>query len=1640
MSDTRIHRYRLVSAITLLSAGQLYGQSTLATFNLTESFGVQWPVQNLEMKYNGSYPNHSSTRLMRQDGKEMPYQWISGSDCWDSTAVNGCILVQDGLPAGSLSSPYTTTYTLQGGIAPQASVTNPVTITAGTCVTGIAGWIIANGLGGFCVPRSETAPYDTAPIQGLQLADGSWTGGAAGSPNLIYTNPTSAFLGVSDVQNSGANASQLRTAASTLFTSETTSFVEAGSLKTVVQLAYTGTAPVYYLSPGTLTASTSSTVTLSNIYTDAPMVMFYNAGGHQTLPGTLQFTTVYYLSNCTNVAGVRNSSPTTCQLATSLGGPPLNNIGAYNGTVNYSEIYDAPNSPSHLTVTLTMYANTPGFMIDDDTNTVTQWFVPMFMESGHVFPNTRRYRAALANSVSCGYETPLTITNVTNTTPPVVTVSGRINASTGDQVTISGVAGATGVNGTFYICNPSQQNGTFQLYSASSCSGSSPAAGGTYSSGGVAKPVYTDWNLRNSRDAFYDLTYATSQIPGNTCIATTIAALGSDDPPNWFGSGFYDMAYNSTAGSSAPVVGIFRGRQSVQFNISDPDSQFGSLTGWYASNSHWITNAQAFGLNVATALDNAASEVHQQFGVYIGTVGQLNPPDNMQPIGFLQAQLAGPNLSSLYAYALCGPASCYSDPSGGWQYPFYDSADLSALQTWIGNTTNYNNMVSSAGGSGAAASAVYQLWNGLSGSNPAGAATSALMTLLNSSGYLQGIGYLVSSASYSGTGPYTVTATVGPHALQVGNSILITFNNQASWNCNGCAVTAVTPTTFSYTLSTAPSGSSGYGTTHQLGLSSVVNDIANGPGRWTQTYYAYQLFQNNLGNTLPVCAALLHSGYLTTAQTQGCKSILALSGSLIWDKDWLCTGVDTTNQILGSASCSGANLGLQNQLQLYVAYRSQAADMLYFHPYLSTKVAAGNGYIVANLANAFNQYGAGPGSLHYQGNYTEPNYQNFQVGALNGQFSFSNPQYYWNQHIQWWLSGATPPEPRFGNLRKCLSDGDGNTEALCSSYAGDIAEGLYATNATSSGNGQWMWTQMNPGNLFTGVPPYTLDIYSSFSVNPTLPSITPNLTSNNFPGYWSAMRFGFGTPHETTVNFINGDFYSSQGHRHIDQGQVSIYAHNAPLAIDWNANLYYPETGAGYMHNRITYDTDLGALTSWSDTSDLVIPGVEANQVETGTTAPSSSNTNFAAFQNSNQSIATFKYSGGNTWTRLVRTIAADSEYPVIYVEDSFLTANGTVDTSGKTLTWNLMAECTMTGTTTGNCTPVSTPAGNITPVYRNSTGCPVSEIPTQYPSNTDTSGQAPYTLANGLQAFHFTGMQWPAHATNGINWDLWEIPSSGAAQFLLGHWSHGCNTAVEMTEFYLTNKTNPDMGYGQTGGPFISTSNQMESQDILRVHDTGVFKTVMAPYRKSETPTRTFTSGSCTNGVGGTVYQMVTGSETTCFNDSAMSFTNGTEQVLTTYDGSTQSAFGLTATGGAQELVNNGTGTITWTIEDITAGTRCIMLPSGTWYASTPVQHANGQFCYYHGGSPQPTPAVLTFTQNPVTIHSVTLGYDAPPSAAQVAVQFGSGTNYVAVSSCSPTCSVSLELPAGTYTEQHTFMDVNGNAITSSQPRSATY
>jgi hypothetical protein len=687
--------------------------------------------------------------------------------------------------------------------------------------------------------------------------------------------------------------------------------------------------------------------------------------------------------------------------------------------------------------------------------------------------------------------------------------------------------------------------------------------------------------------------------------------------------------------------------------------------------------------------------------------------------------------------------------------------------------------------------------------------------------------------------------------------------------------------------------------------------------------------------------------------------------------------------------------GLSNQFLAYIQYRNLFPAMIPSYTVMQPHISSAIQFTASSLSTYFQCTGAVQGSENYQNAYMEPAYATFQAFALQGYLSYGN-YCNWDQGYPLWeMDTMTPPEPRFGNVRKHVEIGAGYADA--NKRIGLLATGLQASYPTVSANLAWMWQQSNNSTYQTQDNAF---ITTLAQINPLLPATPPTLTSNTIPGYWSHSRYNFSTPHETALWFINGGFYSEGGHRDFDDGQVTIYAHSAPLAIDYTtSNASLPSEGM-YLHNRVVFDSELSSLN-------IVSGGWTGSNPSTalGELFGSPTNTCFMAFTYSTKSCATFLLpADGTTWNRDVLHINADPTYPLIYVNDTF--PSGSSASSGKTVSWNMMADYTQ---------PVSTPSGSVTPTVRVST---CTSTPNQYPSTGTV-----YALSTGWQPFSFTGFAWPQHATQGINWNMWVNAPAGDGQFFLGNWGAGpnCNTGIPDNEYNTANGTAAVFHDGGTTGYY-------EQQDILRVHSAGSIGTLFAPYRKTETPTETLSSQTC-----GT--QIVLGSETTCFNNSAMTYTNGTAYVLTTYDSSTQTAFNMTASGGAQELVQNGA-TITWTISDIVAGTRNATLPTGTWSPSIPVQYSNGTYSYYSAGGAQPTPVVITFTQQQAALRTVALDYAAPTGATQIRVKFGSTVNYAALASCNPVCSITMQSPTGTWPEQHDFLNGNGAIVASSLPQ----
>ncbi len=670
----------------------------------------------------------------------------------------------------------------------------------------------------------------------------------------------------------------------------------------------------------------------------------------------------------------------------------------------------------------------------------------------------------------------------------------------------------------------------------------------------------------------------------------------------------------------------------------------------------------------------------------------------------------------------------------------------------------------------------------------------------------------------------------------------------------------------------------------------IVTALANGDNRFDSTFHYYQLGLQTSPSTV-VLNAILMDANTTLPQKTLAKAELALFGSLFWDNDWF----PVENN-------SGEGAGLANQVQQYLQYRTQSATAIPSHPFLATKVTQALQYPADLFRDYFSTTGAPSGSTHYQSAFLEPLIVNFENLAATGLLSMNDPK--WLAYSSWELSSLTPPEPRFGNVRKSYSNGDGNTSANV--RGGMLGTALRDVSPVVAGNLMWAWRSMNSPTVLTEDSQFLTTIAA---IDPSVPAVTPLLGSVNIPGYHASERHGFGTPNETAVWLIDGGFYSLGGHRHYDDGQVTIYSQAAPLAIDWNANLYSPATPGRFQHNSVVFDTEL--LHPWNADQ----PGL----ADAPTLLQNPTNTEFAAFSGSTTATASFTASDSTLWTRTVRTMAFNPAYPVIYIRDTF---SGPGAGIGKTLTWNMMA-----------AGPVDTPAGPVTPLPRFSAGC--QSVAGELPS----SGNV-YGLETGLQQFTFTGVPWVKHPAGGINWDLYTLSGSGTAQFNLGNWGHGCHASREAAEFLRA-----------SGRSFA------ETQHILRVHDTGAFTTILMPYAKAARPDRIVTQDAC-----GT--RIAQASETLCFTDSVAQYGRATANVLTVYDGTTQSAFDVTAAGGPQEIVIED-GRLTWTIGGATPGDRTLILPD-VWQPVHPVAHTGNKFTRNYPGGLQAAPVVMVFRFKP--------------------------------------------------------------------------
>ncbi len=436
---------------------------------------------------------------------------------------------------------------------------------------------------------------------------------------------------------------------------------------------------------------------------------------------------------------------------------------------------------------------------------------------------------------------------------------------------------------------------------------------------------------------------------------------------------------------------------------------------------------------------------------------------------------------------------------------------------------------------------------------------------------------------------------------------------------------------------------------------------------------------------------VLGSGALTPDEQTRVKAAAVLFANVLWDDD-----------VVPLFEGHGLNLGTANMPVQQQAYRDFYALLLAEHPTMRDRAAQVATRVRNTVGTIVNEHGAEMGGTHYIAASFVPTLNTLlQVKQRGGADPFAmEPRL--AKFAEFYLNLLTPPEPRVGGKRALISLGDSSTEP--SEMFGTLGTGFRDADPHLSARLMGAWQAAGkPQSGFFGTTLLTID--------DTLPVGDPQLGDATFPGYYSVLRHGWGTPDETAVWIVNGDFYTD--HRHEDHGSVVIYALGAPLSIDWGS-LYTPHVPGGYMHSGVVMDDTLDQ--PW----DRDAPALGAGHGWGRSTQEA-----FVSFPDG--AYVRSRFARGTTvWTRAITSIRTDASYPILVVRDTF---RGAGAAAPKVMTLNLMA--------TGE---VLTPAGKVNPPLR-------------------THAAAEHTASD------------PAHQRYGVDWDVY-IVSAQSQQALIGNWA----------------------------------------------------------------------------------------------------------------------------------------------------------------------------------------------------------------------------------------------------------------------------
>ncbi len=621
-------------------------------------------------------------------------------------------------------------------------------------------------------------------------------------------------------------------------------------------------------------------------------------------------------------------------------------------------------------------------------------------------------------------------------------------------------------------------------------------------------------------------------------------------------------------------------------------------------------------------------------------------------------------------------------------------------------------------------------------------------------------------------------------------------------------------------------------------------------------FYQYTNGGNFMRNNTLLMSGLMADtdpSRLDSDQRDQLKKYAAMYARILWDHDFV-PNFDT----------SGMNAGFTGNATAHENYKWFFAMLLKDDPDFSDRADEIPGLYSLGLSAHINAYGAAKESPHYM----QPSIEGFIYTALQlknagitNKFQSSDTLHLFSD---FYMHLLTPPSVRFSENRKLVCFGDGSEES--SALFGLLGTGFAGSDDDLSKRLMYAYRNGPARSSNFG--------YVTMTINHNLPD-DANLPLGNahYPGYLSTFRKGFGTDIESSLWFINGDWFND--HRNDDRGALAIYALGAPLSLNYGS-FYSPFVPGAHMKNT---PVPASIFPEW-DQADQ--PFFFPNEL----TWDSSRHESHLSFEHSGYSKAVFKKS--NEWTRRVFFFQPRPATPMFVIKDE-------MSNTGDDYIWNLnfMSEDS-----------VGTPEGSkkAPPKIWNFMGGP-----NERPAASDL-----IDLDNGLNRFDFTGSNWMAHPAGGIDWEVYiEQPEPGTAT--LANWAHTFIPSVELDEFKVTN----------------NVTSFAERQTILRVKGKESFLTVIVPYHKGQRPQDLdVTKSNDTLQISTDDFMFKTNLDFYTYQDNS-------NKVLTTYSTSAATFNGATVSGGPIELEMR-TDTIYARLHG-PSGIREVTMPPGNWVVRNP-------------------------------------------------------------------------------------------------------